>query len=82
MKYRNTTRYTCIEKKLRVRKMDNTQFLSQSEATDKIISEFLKNWNRYSSMDTPGVTINFSRKEHLELKKNTRVYIARGLVLR
>ena len=40
MKYRNTTRYTCIKKKLRIRKMDNPQFLSQSEATDKIISEF------------------------------------------
>ena len=40
MKYRNTTRCTCIEKKLRIRKMDKTQFLSQSEATDKIISEF------------------------------------------
>ena len=82
MKYRNTTRYTCIKKKLRIRKMDKTQFLSQSEATDEIISEFLKNWHRSSNIDTPGVTINSSRKKHLELKKNTRVYIARGLVLR
>ena len=38
MKYRNTTRYTCIKKKLRIRKMDKTQFLSQSEATDKNIA--------------------------------------------
>ena len=58
MKYRNTTRYTSIKKILSSRNMDNPQFLSQSEATDKIVSEFLKNGIRCSNMVTPGVTIN------------------------